>query len=163
VAIRVVSVAVVVSAALALGLGEARSAPTSSCPARTVAANSAQWSTAKQIFGVAFARIKTYLLNPTIANQARMYSRVDTNLFEYYSYAGGQLNASNGKVRGGFAWKFVDGSQCFDRATKKVSFRVRLTAHFTSTNRDRLSLTQLATVNVKPPRITYYQQVPGTH
>jgi hypothetical protein len=134
---------------------------TTVCARRTVAANAAQWAAAQKSFVDAFARIRTYLIQPTIANQSRMYARVDATLFQFYSYEAGVLNSNKGKVSGRFTWSFVAGSQCFSRATKEVSFRVHLQGRFTSRNHRSLSVAQLADVKVKAPRITYYQRVPG--
>jgi hypothetical protein len=134
---------------------------TTACARRTVAANATQWAAAQKSFADAFARIRTYLINPTIANQSRMYARTDATLFQFYSYESGVLNSNKGKVSGRFTWTFVTGSQCFNRTTKAVSFRVHLKGRFTSRNHESLTIAELADVKVKAPRITYYQRVPG--
>jgi len=135
---------------------------TTTCAKRTVAATATQWAVAQKAFANAFARIRTYVLNPTIANQQRMFARVDTNLFEDYSYQAGILNQRGGKVSGGFTWTFVAASRCFDRSTSIVSFRARVHAQFKSTNHHSLTQTVLADVQLKPPRIIFFQRVPGT-
>jgi hypothetical protein len=148
--------------AISVGIEQAPGASVgTTCPRGSVAANATQWKAAQTSFANAFARIRTYLFNPTIANQSRMYARVDASLFQYYSYVGGQLNANKGKASGGFTWTFVAGSQCFNRTTKTTSFKVHLRAHFTSKNHQTVNIADLAKVEVKPPRITRYDRLPG--
>lgn len=155
------TLAVVISTA-SVGVDRARGASArTACARRTVAASAAQWAAAQKSFADAFARIRRYLMVPTIPNQSRMYARVDTNLFQFYSYSAGQLNSNKGNARGGFTWSFVAGSQCFNRATKTISFRVHLRARFTSKNHESLNVSELANVEMKVPRITYYQRLPG--
>jgi hypothetical protein len=152
---------VVAIAAMSIGAARAPGAVSARCARGSVPANAAQWKAAQTTFANGFARIRTYLFNPTIANQSRMYARVDASLFQYYSYVGGQLNSNKGKASGGFTWTFVAGSQCFKRATKTTSFEVHLRAHFTSKNRQTVNVADLAKVEVKPPRITRYDRLPG--
>jgi hypothetical protein len=160
--ILIAALALAISAA-SVGVDRAAggSVQTTACARRTVAANAAQWAAAQKSFADAFTRIRTYLLNPTIANQTRMYARADATLFQFYSYESGLLNSNKGKVSGRFTWSFVTGSQCFSRTTKEVSFRVHLKGRFTSRNKESLVVAELADVKVKAPRITYYQRVPG--
>jgi hypothetical protein len=113
-----------------------------------------QWSAARLSFREDFVRIRRYLIAPSTANQARMYARVDFALFQYYSWAGGVLNANEGKASGHFTLQFKSGSQCFDKKT--ISFRVLVHASFTSTNHHGLNFSRLAHVEMKVPRITRY-------
>lgn len=153
----------VAGSATSVRAGTARGASrtTTACARGTVTANATQWAAAQKSFADAFGRIRRYVIDPTIANQSRMYARADATLFQYYSYVGGLLNSNKGKVSGGFTWRFVAGSQCIKRATKTISFQVHLRGHFTSTNHESLVVSELSNVQVKVPRITYYQRVPG--
>jgi hypothetical protein len=161
--------AAVLAPAGAVGVGPAAARPASGnaasvstvCARGGVAVSAAQWAAAQKGFANAFGRIRTYLLNPTLANQSRMYARVDASLFQFYSYAGGQLNENRGKAKGGFSWTFVAGTHCYDTATKTVSFQVHLRAKFTSRNKQTLKVADLAHVEMKPPRITRYDRLPG--
>lgn len=156
------AVLIVGVAATSVGVDRAPGASVAtSCARGSVTANATQWKAAQTSFATGFARIRTYLFNPTLANQSRVYARVDASLFQYYSYVGGQLNSNKGKASGGFTWTFVPGSQCFDRKTKTISFRVHLRAHFTSTNHQTVNVADLAKVEVKPPHITRYDRLPG--
>jgi hypothetical protein len=126
------------------------------CPRQSVPAKSGPTLAAQTAFSSDFARIRQYLYQPTLANQLKMYSRVDASLFQYYSYQVGVLGASKGKVKGGFTLRFVPGSQCFASATELLSFRVNISAHFTSTNHKRLTFARLASVQMKTPKIFRY-------
>ena len=140
----------------ALGVAPADAASAAACPGRPVPASSAQTSAAKSAFTADFGRIRSYLLAPTLENQEKMYARVDSGLFQLYSFQGGQLNTNNGHVRGAFTLQYKDGTQCFDKVTKLVSFQVLVRARFTSTNHHRLSFDRVAHVQMKPPKIAHY-------
>jgi hypothetical protein len=155
---RFLVVLATVSAAFAAAVPavHARSGLSAACPRSSVPATAAATLAAQQAFSSDFARIRAYLLDPTLANQSKMYARVDASLFQYYSYQGGVLGASKGKVHGDFTIRFVSGSQCFGRATGILSFRVDIGARFTSTNHKHLSFTRLASIQMKTPRIFRY-------
>jgi hypothetical protein len=159
--LAVLMVALAVTGAVSTAAADRAQAASAACAGRSVAANATQWKAAQAAFADAFARIRTYLLTPTIANQSKMYARVDTNLFEFYSYSGGNLNSNRGKVSGSFSWTFVPGSQCYTRATKTTSFEVHLRANFKSTNHRTLKVADLAKVEMKTPKITLYFKLPG--
>jgi hypothetical protein len=137
--------------------GPADAARAAACPRGSVSPSGAQWSAAKSAFTGDFGRIRTYLLRPTLANQAAMYARVDAALFQYYSWQGGNLNSNRGKARGTFAFTFRDGSQCVKKATHTLSFRVLIHARFTSTNRRKMIFARVALVEMRVPKITRYQ------
>jgi hypothetical protein len=149
------SVAVVI--ALSSGPGaKAVSAAAAGCPPRAVPAATPLSQKAQEAFTAAFARIRQYLSRPTLQNQMKMYTRVDASLFQYYSYQGGVLGASNGKASGGFTFRFVPGSDCITRSTGIVSFRVKIGARFSSTNHKRLRFDRVASIQMKTPRIFRY-------
>jgi len=122
----------------------------------------ARWAAAQSAFSGDFLRIRTYLLQPTLTNQSSMYARVNTGLFEYYSFEGGELNRNKGRASGNFTLQFRTGSQCIQSGTKTISFQVVVQARFTSTNHQRLSFSRLARVAMTVPRITSYTD-PITH
>jgi len=126
------------------------------CPKGSVKAPAARWTAGKNAFVGDFLRIRRYLLAPTLSNQSRMYSRVDAGLFQFYSYQGGVLNASNGKVSGAFSYAFKDGSQCVAKKTNTLTFQVVIRARFSSTNHARMAFSRLAHVEMRVPRISHY-------
>jgi hypothetical protein len=156
-AVLAAALAVVVSIA-STGVTPASGAA-AACPRKTVPAPGARWSAAQRGFGQDFARIRTYLLDPTLDNQLRMYQRVDSSLFQYYSFEAGLLNSNRGKPSGRFTWQFKTGSQCFARATKTISFQVLLRARFKSTNHRGMIFVRAAHVEMKGPKITRYQNL----
>jgi hypothetical protein len=158
---RVLFLVAVLTASLsvaAFGAGAARATGGASagCAGRTVKASASQAAAAKAAFTTTFSAIRKYLVNPTIPNQLQMYKRVDAGLFELYSYEGGQLNSNNGHVRGSFTFQYKNGTQCFDRTTRIVSFQVLVRARFTSTNRRKMVFDRLAHVQMKTPKIEHY-------
>jgi hypothetical protein len=157
---RFLAVVLTISAALAAGSAvsqaHANSALAAACPAHSVPAKAAQTQSAQAAFTEAFSRIRQYLLKPTMATQLKMYSRVDASLFQYYSYQGGVLGASNGHPSGAFTLQFVHGADCFTKSTGIVSFNVKVGAHFTSTNHKRLIFSRVASIQMKTPRIFRY-------
>jgi hypothetical protein len=140
---------------LALSTGESAAAA-GACPKGAVKASASQWTAGKNAFLGDFVRIRRYLLEPTLANQSRMYARVDANLFQYYSYQGGVLNSNKGKPSGSFVYAFKDGSQCLVKKTKTLTFQVVIRARFSSTNHERMAFSRTAQVEMKVPRITHY-------
>jgi hypothetical protein len=151
--VGVLAVATVVLAAVSAGTA---GAAVRACPKGAVKATASQWTTGKNAFVGDFLRIRRYLLEPTLANQSRMYSRVDSGLFQFYSFQGGVLNSNKGKVTGSFAYEFKDGSQCIVKRTKALTFLVAIRARFSSTNHRRMSFSRVAHIEMKVPRITHY-------
>lgn len=149
--------ALAAASAAALGLpARTVAAVAAGCPARSVEASAHQRTVAQKAFADDFARIRRYLLQPTTANQFRMYSRVDAALFQYYSYEGGVLNANRGSVSGNFTFQFKPGTHCFTSKTRTVSFQVVVRARFRSTNRHGMRFARTAVVEMRAPRITRY-------